>query len=162
MVHLTKRYILESRKFRKEIFYSIFIIIIIIFFFGHVAAWGILVPRPGVEPGPPGSESAGPNHWTTREFPEGNILMTISRIATDAMFVQDSLLLGEFCSLVQLPWRNRCHPASISFLPQPLQTPSSALKPKPLGALQEEHAIQWFSALTAPWYPRELDHPQRF
>ena len=35
----------------------------------HQAACGILVPWPGIEPGP-GSESTNPNHWTTREFPQ--------------------------------------------------------------------------------------------
>ena len=31
-------------------------------------AWGILVPRPGIEPASPALQG-GPNHWTTREVP---------------------------------------------------------------------------------------------
>ena len=38
------------------------------FFFGHVA-WGILVPRPGIEPQPLVVKVWSPNHWTIREFP---------------------------------------------------------------------------------------------
>ena len=30
---------------------------------------GILVPRPGIEPGPPAVEAWSPNHWTAGEFP---------------------------------------------------------------------------------------------
>ena len=30
---------------------------------------GILVPRPGFEPGPPAVEMQSPNHWIAREFP---------------------------------------------------------------------------------------------
>ena len=32
-------------------------------------AYRILVPRPGIEPGPPAVEAWSPNHLTTREFP---------------------------------------------------------------------------------------------
>ena len=35
------------------------------FFFG---GGGILVPQPGIEPGPPAVEAQSPNHWTAREF----------------------------------------------------------------------------------------------
>ena len=40
------------------------------FFFwpGH-AFYGMLVPWPGIEPGPPALEAQNPNHWITREFP---------------------------------------------------------------------------------------------
>ena len=41
-------------------------------FLPHCLACGILVPRPGIEPGSPVStavEAQSPNHWTTREFP---------------------------------------------------------------------------------------------
>ena len=34
----------------------------------HLAC-GILVPRPGIEPGPSAVKTWSPNHWTTREFP---------------------------------------------------------------------------------------------
>ena len=32
-------------------------------------AFGILVPRPEIEPVPPAVEARIPNHWTAREFP---------------------------------------------------------------------------------------------
>ena len=34
-------------------------------------ACGILVPQPGIEPGPTAVEARSPNHWTTREVPGG-------------------------------------------------------------------------------------------
>ena len=43
-------------------------------FWPHCTARGILVPRPGVEPGSPVVEAWSPNHWTTREFPQITIL----------------------------------------------------------------------------------------
>ena len=30
---------------------------------------GILVPRPGMKPGPSARKALSPNHWTAREFP---------------------------------------------------------------------------------------------
>ena len=39
------------------------------FFWPCQAACGILVPRPGIEPGPSAVKAPCPNHWTTREFP---------------------------------------------------------------------------------------------
>ena len=44
---------------------------IIIIFWSHCAAWGILVPQPGIEPVAPAVEAQSPNHWTAREFPTG-------------------------------------------------------------------------------------------
>ena len=38
------------------------------FFFGCTAC-GIIVPRPGIEPGPSAVRAQSPNPWTTREFP---------------------------------------------------------------------------------------------
>ena len=35
----------------------------------HRTACGILVPRPGIEPGPSAVRVQSPNHWTAREFP---------------------------------------------------------------------------------------------
>ena len=37
-------------------------------FFGY-AAYRILVPQPGVEPGLQEVKALSPNHWATREFP---------------------------------------------------------------------------------------------
>ena len=39
------------------------------FFWPRCTACRILVPRPGIEPGPPAVEAPSPNHWTAREFP---------------------------------------------------------------------------------------------
>ena len=45
-------------------------VIYLLFFFLAVRLVGILVPRPGMEPGPPAVEARSPNHWTSREFPD--------------------------------------------------------------------------------------------
>ena len=37
-------------------------------------ACGILVPLPGMKPGPLAMEAWSPNHWTIREFPTLSIL----------------------------------------------------------------------------------------
>ena len=39
------------------------------FFWPRLAACGILVPGPGIEPAPPAVEAWRPNHWTAREVP---------------------------------------------------------------------------------------------
>ena len=41
----------------------------ICFFFFFCTAYGILVPQPGIEPGPSAVKAWSLNHWTTREFP---------------------------------------------------------------------------------------------
>ena len=38
-------------------------------------ACGILVPRPGIEPGPSAVKAWSPNHWTARELPYFLFLM---------------------------------------------------------------------------------------
>ena len=38
-------------------------------FWPHSAAFGILVPGPGIEPEPAAMEARSPNHWTSREVP---------------------------------------------------------------------------------------------
>ena len=38
-------------------------------FWPRSEACGILVPRPGIEPGPIALKAPSPNHWTAREFP---------------------------------------------------------------------------------------------
>ena len=40
-----------------------------VFFWLHRAACRMLVPRPGIEPGPRAVKVPSPNHWTTKEFP---------------------------------------------------------------------------------------------
>ena len=37
------------------------------FWLSHMAC-GILVPQPGIEPGPSAVKAWSPNHWTAREF----------------------------------------------------------------------------------------------
>ena len=49
---------------------------IFFFFFGFATAFGILVPQPGIEPGPLAVKARSPNHWTAREFPENLDLTT--------------------------------------------------------------------------------------
>ena len=39
-------------------------------------AFGILVPQPGIEPGPLAVEALSLNHWTAREFPACAVLIT--------------------------------------------------------------------------------------
>ena len=41
--------------------------------------FGILVPRPGIEPRSPAVKARSPNHWTAREFPH-----TISKLIFEA------------------------------------------------------------------------------
>ena len=41
----------------------------LLFFGACLAACGILVPQPGIEPGPSAVAVWGLNHWTAREFP---------------------------------------------------------------------------------------------
>ena len=38
-------------------------------------ASGVLVPRPGIEPGPLVVKVLSPNHWTAREFPQRLLLI---------------------------------------------------------------------------------------
>ena len=46
-----------------------FNILFYLFIWPYHAACGILVPQPGIEPGPLTVKTRSPNHWTTREFP---------------------------------------------------------------------------------------------
>ena len=39
------------------------------FFWRPQAAWGVLVPLPGIKPGPSAAKLWSPNHWTAKEFP---------------------------------------------------------------------------------------------
>ena len=51
--------------------------LIYIFFWLPWAACGILVPWPGIEPGPSAVKVLSPNHWTSRKFPKTSILNPI-------------------------------------------------------------------------------------
>ena len=52
---------------------SVLLLLLPLFFFNtfwpHSAAFGILVPGPGIEPEPAAMEARSPNHWTSREVP---------------------------------------------------------------------------------------------
>ena len=45
------------------------------FFWLHHAACGILIPQPGVEPGPSAVRARSPNHWIARESQHGTIFI---------------------------------------------------------------------------------------
>ena len=62
-------YMLHSLLERLVFFLSVFYFLIFFLFWPCHVACGILVPWPGIEPGPPAVEVWSPNHWTTREFP---------------------------------------------------------------------------------------------
>ena len=57
----------------------------------HVAC-GILVPQPGIEPVPAALEAWSPNHWATREVPQGEVF--IGKIWSEGCRVCDFLLIG--------------------------------------------------------------------
>ena len=52
-----------------------FLVRVFVFFFFFLSFWpqgaacGILVPRPGIEPGHSSMRARSPNHWMAREFP---------------------------------------------------------------------------------------------
>ena len=50
-------------------------------------AWGILVPRKGIELMPPAVETWSLNHWTTGEVPHISILNTHAKAAQDNVTV---------------------------------------------------------------------------
>ena len=50
------------------------------FFLPHHVACGILVPQPGIEPGPPALEDRSLNHWTTREVLELQLLILMNTL----------------------------------------------------------------------------------
>ena len=47
---------------------SILFILFYFIFWPRCAACGIIVPRPGIEPGPSAVKARSPNHWTPGEF----------------------------------------------------------------------------------------------
>ena len=54
-------------------------------------ACGILVPQSGLEPEPLAVKVQGPNHWTTREFPNLVIFYFIARTTN---IILNMLILG--------------------------------------------------------------------
>ena len=59
------------RNLIRILFFSFFLS----FFWLHCVARRILVPRPGIEPGPSAVKAWTPNHWTAREFPQKTVLV---------------------------------------------------------------------------------------
>ena len=57
------------------------------FLFGGLAC-GILVPRPGIEPGPPAVEVWRPNHWTSREVLRRGIFFLVLHIPWASEYLQ--------------------------------------------------------------------------
>ena len=49
--------------------YCLDFVFLTFFFWPRHTAYGILVPRPGIEPRPSAVRVRSPNHWTTREVP---------------------------------------------------------------------------------------------
>ena len=49
--------------------YNFILFYFILFFWLRHMACKILVPGPGIEPGPTAVKALSPDHWTTREFP---------------------------------------------------------------------------------------------
>ena len=63
-IQMQSRYMYSSTSCFSFFFFFIFIFS----FWPCLMACGILVPRPGIEPGPLAVKVWSPNHWTTREF----------------------------------------------------------------------------------------------
>ena len=59
-----------------------------IFFLPHWVACGILVPQPGIEPGPLAERAWSPNHWTAREFPELWLFLSHYILETHTEYLQ--------------------------------------------------------------------------
>ena len=58
---------------------------------------GILVPRPGFEPGPLAVKAQSPNHWTSREVPKIHLLTTMKMHALRPPQTQNKVI--QYCSL---------------------------------------------------------------
>ena len=57
------------------------------YFLLHPAAFGNLVPLPGIEPWPPAVKRQCPNHWTTREFLKGIFEKPATNITLPSTFL---------------------------------------------------------------------------
>ena len=94
--------------------FKVYIFFVCLFFWPHHATCRILVPRPGMESGPPAVEARSPNHWTTREFPFGPFLngshlaMALWRGETQPPIPPGSSLPRWFCTL-EMRMGSKCH-----------------------------------------------------
>ena len=61
----------QKKEGKKGSFFKKFYLFI---FWPHLTACGILLPWPGIEPGPTAVNALSLNHWTTREFPRSDLL----------------------------------------------------------------------------------------
>ena len=55
-------------------------ILFFVFVWPRHAACGILVSRPGIEPGPLAVKARSPNHWTARKFPIFSFLRNLRTV----------------------------------------------------------------------------------
>ena len=78
-----------------EIWFNIHILNLFSFIFWLCsAAWGILVPWPGIKPIAPAVEAWSLNHWTTREVPKGTSLESgLNILKTRCTLIQIKLLV---------------------------------------------------------------------
>ena len=84
--------------------------IVLLFFFSFwsgCTACEILVPWPGIEPGPSAVKEPSPNHWTTREFPNEPWIL---RSSTEARLQRHP------SSMLQCPLLSLWHPPAPFFL----------------------------------------------
>ena len=61
-------------------------------FGAHLAACGILVAQPGIEPAPSAVTAQIPNHWTAREFPKLNFAWKVKGIRIVKTILRASLV----------------------------------------------------------------------
>ena len=137
--------------------------IFIYFLWPRHAACGILVPQPGIEPGPLAVKAQSPNHWTSKEFP-GPTPLSLPLQATHHMAtamgmtfpkipaLNAFLYLGIKCvaSWDLITYASPCCPFSTSHLVlsgHMLQVPPSS---GPLLKLSSTPFICWVSASQKP------------
>ena len=65
---------LRETRVSKGVLYVALICCWFFFFWLSYAASRILVPWPGIEPGPPAVDMQSPNHWTAKEIPSKSVL----------------------------------------------------------------------------------------
>ena len=60
-------------------------------------AGGILVPQPGIEPGPLAVKAQNPNHWTAREFPKLSNYEHMDLLLYNKIFKPINILIFSKC-----------------------------------------------------------------
>ena len=88
------------------------------FFWPRHTACGILVARPGIEPGPWSVKGQSPTHWTTREFP---VFIFIKYHQTNFQKGQDEMCIstspGGKCRFLYI-FTNSRYNSFLTFFPQ--------------------------------------------